>query len=286
MKTTQTIQEVREIIASARSMGKSIGFVPTMGSLHAGHLSLVEKARQQCEFVVVSIFVNPTQFNDSDDFEKYPRDPKNDLEICRSASVDLVFCPEPSQMYPHPQLTWVQVRDLTQNLCGEFRPGHFDGVTTVCSKLFNIVCPDRAYFGMKDYQQLAVIRRMVKDLNLPLEIVPCPTVREVDGLAVSSRNLYLSEIHRKEATLIHTALEKCRTMVEKGYNNAKSLIGAMQNILSASSMIEIQYIRIVDSETLEDVDMIEKKALAAVAVKIGSTRLIDNTLLEPSTQGG
>lgn len=284
MKVVETIEQVREIVGHARTMGKNIGFVPTMGSLHAGHLSLIEKARKQCDFVVVSVFVNPTQFSEGEDYEKYPRNRKNDLEMCRSASVDLVFCPEETQMYPRPQLTSIHVRDLTQNLCGQFRPGHFDGVTTVCTKLFNIVGPDKAYFGMKDFQQLAVIRRMVSDLNMPLEVVACPTVREIDGLAVSSRNLYLSEIHRKEATLIHTALDKCREMVHKGYNNAKSLVGAMQNVLSASSMIEIQYVRIVDGETLEDVEIVEKKALAAVAVKIGSTRLIDNTILEPPAQ--
>lgn len=280
MKVVETIELARKSIREARKAGKSIGLVPTMGALHAGHLSLIEHARKRCDFVAVSIFVNPTQFGPNEDYERYPRDISSDTEMCREAKVDLLFAPAVEQMYPEPQMTWVHVDTITDKLCGQFRPDHFRGVTTVCSKLFNIVEPDAAFFGQKDAQQVTVIRRMVRDLNIPLEIVVCPTVREIDGLAVSSRNLYMPELHRKEATLIYHALTKCRDMVSRGYDNCRSLIGAMRNILSASSLIEIEYIKIVDMDSLEEIEIIKDKALAAIAVRIGSTRLIDNIILE------
>ncbi len=202
MEVAKTIESVRSLVETARSGGKIIGLVPTMGALHVGHISLIEAAVEKCGFVVVSIFVNPTQFVPGEDFEKYPRPLEADLEICKKAGTDVVFAPTPEQMYPAENVTWVSVEKLTESLCGQFRPGHFRGVTTVCTKLFNIVAPDIAYFGQKDAQQAIVIRRMAADLNMPFEIVICPTAREPNGLAISSRNKYLTERQKKDAANI------------------------------------------------------------------------------------
>ncbi|RKY09155.1 MAG: pantoate--beta-alanine ligase [Planctomycetota bacterium] len=279
MESATTIEQVRQSVAAARTAGKRIGFVPTMGALHAGHVSLIEAAIGRCGYVVVSIFVNPTQFGPGEDFDKYPRDLEADMSICKQAGVDLIFAPSASEMYQKENITWVSVDKLTLNLCGKFRPGHFRGVTTVCAKLFNIVQPDIAFFGQKDAQQALVIKRMVADLNMPLQIVVCPTVREPDGLAVSSRNKYLSAEERKDAVLLSAALAECEKLVAAGQRSCEALIEAMRKIISESSKAQIEYISIVDTETLADIDVIEGRALVALAVKIGSTRLIDNVII-------
>ncbi len=282
MELAKTIESVRGLVKAARSGGKTIGFVPTMGALHIGHISLIEAARKNTDFVVVSIFVNPAQFGPGEDFEKYPRPLNADLEICKKVGVDVVFTPTAGQMYPTENLTWVNVEKLTEPLCGRCRPGHFRGVATVCTKLFNIVVPDTAFFGQKDAQQTAVIKKMVADLNLPLEIVVCPTVREKSGLAVSSRNRYLTEQEKKDAASIYKSLQKCREMVKAGILEAEQIITEMRKILSKVSSIE--YISIVDAQTLQNIDKIEGRTLVAVAVKIGATRLIDNILIDAASQ--
>jgi len=280
MEFVKTIQSVRKLVKAARDEGRKIGFVPTMGALHIGHISLVEAAVKKCDFVVVSIFVNPTQFSPSEDFEKYPRPLEADLEICKKAGVDVVFAPATEQMYPQENLTWVNVEKLTEQLCGRFRQGHFRGVTTVCAKLFNIVAPDVAFFGQKDAQQAIVIKKMVADLNMPLEIIVCPTVRESSGLAVSSRNQYLTEQEKKDAANIYKSLEECRKLIESGIKDCGEIVAKMHEILVNIPSIKIEYISIVDAETAQPIDNIIGRVLAAVAVKIGSTRLIDNILLD------
>jgi pantoate--beta-alanine ligase len=284
MKVAKTIESVRNLVKAARSKGKIIGFVPTMGALHIGHISLIEAAAKKCDFVVVSIFVNPTQFGPGEDFEKYPRPLKADLEICRKAGVDVVFAPSPQQMYPGENLTWVNVEKLTEQLCGQFRQGHFRGVATVCAKLFNVVALDIAFFGQKDAQQAIVIKQMVADLNMPLEIVVCPTVRQADGLAVSSRNQYLTEQEKKDATLIYKSLQKCQKLIEDGVIDSKTIINQMRKIIQQAPSIKIEYISIVDADTLQELKKITGKVLTVVAVKIGSTRLIDNILLDVNKQ--
>lgn len=280
MEVAETIQSIRSLIKAARDNGKNIGLVPTMGALHIGHISLIEAARKKCTYVVVSIFVNPAQFVPGEDFDKYPRPFEADLDICKKSGVHAVFAPATEQMYPVENLTWVNVEKLTKSLCGQFRPGHFQGVTTVCTKLFNIVAPDFAFFGQKDAQQAIVIRRMAADLNIPLEIVVCPTVRESNGLAVSSRNKYLSEHQKKDAANIYKSLKKCHQMIDSGVNDASEIIGEMRKILQHVPSIEIEYISIVDAETLRNIDHIVGKVLTAVAVRIGPARLIDNILLD------
>jgi len=280
MKVAKTIELVRSLVKAARSSGKTVGFVPTMGALHTGHISLIEAAVKQCDFVVLSIFVNPTQFVPGEDFEKYPRPLDADLQVCEKAGVDVVFVPTTEQMYAAENLTWVNVEKLTDTLCGRFRPGHFRGVTTVCAKLFNIVAPDVAFFGQKDAQQAVVIKRMVADLNMPLDIVVCPTVRQNDGLAVSSRNQYLTDQQKQDATLIYKSLQECRQMVETGTTEAQKIITRMRQVLNRRPSIEIEYISIVDAETLRELDRVVGRVLVAVAVKIGPARLIDNILLD------
>jgi pantoate--beta-alanine ligase len=280
MEVVKTIQAVRNMVSSARYEGGKIGLVPTMGALHTGHVSLIESAVKDCDFVVVSIFVNPTQFGPGEDFEKYPRPLEADLNICRRADVDAVFAPEPEQMYPTENLTWVIVEKLTEPLCGRSRPGHFRGVTTVCAKLFNIIAPDAAYFGQKDAQQAIVIKRMVADLNMPLEIIVCPTVREPNGLAVSSRNQYLTEQQRIDAAKIYKSLQTCRKLIDAGTTETSRIVTEMQKILQQIPSGQIEYVSIVDAETLQNVDKIAGKILAAVAVKVGPSRLIDNILVD------
>jgi pantoate--beta-alanine ligase len=284
MEIAKTIQTVRSLVKEARTKGKKIGLVPTMGALHIGHISLIEKAKQQADFVVVSIFVNPTQFGPGEDFEKYPRPLQGDLEICRNTGVDVVFTPTAEQMYPQENLTWVNVEKLTEQLCGQFRPEHFRAVATVCAKLFNIVEPDFAFFGAKDGQQAIVIKRMVADLNMPLKIVICPTVRQPNGLAVSSRNQYLTENQKKDATLIYKSLQKCRAMINAGVKDTQEIATQMRKILQQAPSIKIEYVSIVDAETLQAIDHIAGSILAAAAVKIGSARLIDNILVDTGKQ--
>jgi pantoate--beta-alanine ligase len=280
METVKTINEVRAKVACARKEGKIIGFVPTMGALHTGHLSLMQQARSECDYVVVSIFVNPTQFGPGEDFDAYPRDLETDGAKCESAGVDLIFAPTVDQMYPVKNRCWVTVEGkLSEGLCGAGRPGHFRGVTTVCTKLFNIVRPDIAFFGQKDAQQVAVLKAMVQDTNLPLEIRVCPIIREKNGLAMSSRNDYLTDLQRKEAAILYKSLCKCRELYESGCRDATMLKNAIRATLESCPDAKIEYIELVDFETLEPVDTVRGTALAAIAVKIGPARLIDNILL-------
>ncbi|MHC4680291.1 MAG: pantoate--beta-alanine ligase [Planctomycetota bacterium] len=280
MEVTKTIESIRSLVKAARSEGKKIGLVPTMGALHIGHISLIEAAVKNCDFVAVSIFVNPTQFGPGEDLEKYPRPLEADLEMCRRAGVDVVFAPAPDVIYPGENLAWVTVEKLTEPLCGRSRPGHFRGVTTVCAKLFNIVAPDVAYFGQKDAQQAIVVERMVVDLNMPLRIVICPTVREPSGLAVSSRNQYLSAQQKKDAAKIFQSLQECRRMIDAGATESQQIIARIREILQQVPSMEIEYISIVDAGTLESVERIGGKVLVAVAVNVGPARLIDNILLD------
>ncbi len=284
MEVVKTITEVRSLVKSAREQGKTIGLVPTMGALHVGHISLIERSVRDGCFTVVSIFVNPTQFTPGEDFEKYPRSLNTDLKICKDNKVDLVFVPTAEEVYGKEMLTWVNVEKLTEPLCGKFRPGHFRGVTTICAKLFNIVIPDVAYFGQKDAQQAIVIKKMVADLNMPLEIIACPTVREPNGLAVSSRNQYLSPDERKDAACLYNALQRCEQMAKSGITHTPQLIAEMRKIIEAAPTVkQIDYIEIVDTHSLQPLEKITDKALLALAVKIGATRLIDNILIDTTS---
>jgi pantoate--beta-alanine ligase len=279
MKVVEKIKNLKELIAQAKAAGKKIGFVPTMGALHAGHFSLIKAAKEQTDFVVVSIFVNPTQFGPAEDFDKYPKTLDADTAGCEKLGVDIIFVPSISEIYPSKNLTWVNVEKLTEPLCGKSRPGHFRGVATVCAKLFNIVEPDIAFFGQKDAQQSIVVKQMIADLNMPLQIVVCPTVRESDGLAMSSRNKYLNAEERKDAALIYAALQEAELFIKAGHRKSSELIGEMEKILKISSRIKIEYISILDSRTLEEIDRAKGKVLIAIAAKLGQARLIDNIIL-------
>jgi pantoate--beta-alanine ligase len=276
MYTTNTVREIREALGSARKSNKTIGLVPTMGALHAGHETLIRSARKGAGVVVVSIFVNPLQFGPNEDYAKYPRALPKDLQICEQAGVDLVFAPPAEEMYPLPQLTIVEVTRVSDHLCGPFRPGHFRGVATVVLKLFNIVQPDRAWFGEKDMQQLAIIRRMVADLNLPIEIIGVPTVREPDGLALSSRNQYLSPEERKAAPALYRALQQASSLIRSGERDAKKIREAGMAILSEEPLVRVEYLEIVDPNEMQPVSGISGPVRVAAAIRIGNTRLIDN----------
>jgi pantoate--beta-alanine ligase len=281
MKIAKTIKSVRTAVKTARKAGRTIGLVPTMGALHRGHISLIERAMKHGDFIVVSIFVNPTQFGPKEDLAKYPRPLRDDLLICKDNGVDVVFVPSAKEMYREEELAWVSVDKISEPLCGRLRPGHFRGVATICAKLFNIVQPDFAYFGQKDAQQLAVIKRMVADLVIPLKIVGCPTVRDTDGLALSSRNRYLSPEQRKDAICINRSLKIAREMIEAGQTNPKTITGKIRRIITAvTSLSSIDYISIVDVDTLQDVNHIKGRVLIAVAARFGSTRLIDNLTVD------
>jgi pantoate--beta-alanine ligase len=279
MKLVCTISAVREAVAAARGDGSAIGLVPTMGALHEGHLALVRRAREQCGFVGVSIFVNPTQFGPAEDLTRYPRALDADSEMCREAGVDLIFAPDAQEMYPDAFDSWVEVGGVTEMLEGEFRPGHFRGVATVCLKLFNIFQPDRAYFGLKDYQQLAVIRKMARDLDLPSEIVPIETVREPDGLAISSRNRYLSPDQRRAALVLSKSLAEAKAAFDSGERDASAIQSLVQACLNSEPLAAIDYAVVVDAETLLPIERIGRPAVILLAVRIGATRLIDNLLL-------
>lgn len=276
MKTVYTIKEVRDNIKEWKKQGLTIGLVPTMGYLHEGHKSLIERAAKENDRVVVSDFVNPIQFGPKEDLAVYPRDLSRDEAVCMEGGAALLFNPEPSEMYFKDAETYVNVDEITEVLCGARRPGHFRGVCTVVSKLFNIVTPDRAYFGEKDAQQLAVIKRMVRDLNFDIEIVGCPIVREADGLAKSSRNTYLTEEERKAAVILNLSLKKAREALENGERSSDKLIEIIKSKIEKEPLSNIDYVEIVDSENLEKVSVINKSVLIAIAVYIGKTRLIDN----------
>ena len=273
----KSIDEMKQIVKKLKQEDKSIGFVPTMGYLHEGHISLMRCSKKNNDITVVSIFVNPIQFGVNEDLDRYPRDLERDLQICKKEGVDYVFHPSVEEMYPEGFSTYVIVKGLTERLCGAYRPGHFKGVTTVVNKLFNIVQPDRAYFGEKDYQQLKVIQRMVKDLNMNVQVIGCPIVREPDGLAMSSRNKYLSPEERKAALSLSKALFKAKELFESGETDINKIRKEMEKIiLSHPEIKEIQYIEFVDAETLEPKEKLEKGTVIALAVFIGNTRLIDN----------
>ena len=278
-QVVRSIEDTRALCNAAREAGKTIGLVPTMGALHEGHLSLVRRAAAETDYVVVSVYVNPTQFGPAEDFDAYPRQLREDAEAAGAAGAHAIFAPTDQAMYADGFCTYVTQERLTEPLCGARRPSHFRGVTTVCTKLFNIVRPHRAYFGLKDYQQCAVIRRMVADLNMDLEIVPCATVREPDGLAMSSRNKYLSPEERQQATCLREALSRAQELAAGGERRAAALIEAMTDVIQARPAAKIDYVEIVHPDTLERVDTIEGRAAAVLAVFVGQARLIDNDVL-------
>lgn len=279
MKTVGTVQELRQFLRPLRD--RRIGLVPTMGYLHEGHVSLIRRARKECDVVVLSVFVNPLQFGPREDYDRYPRDLDRDARIAEQTGVDVLFAPSVEEMYPEKPLTTVTVSRLTDRLCGASRPGHFDGVATVVAKLFHIVEPDRAYFGLKDAQQVAVVERMVRDLHFPVEIIPCPTVREKDGLAVSSRNVYLSEEEREQATVLSAGLREVAEKVQAGeMTRSRQVIDYLQGRISSKPLARIDYVDVLTYPDLTPVDALQgQRILVAVAVHFGSTRLIDNVIL-------
>lgn len=280
MQIVNTIAEVKNIIKNWRKQGLTIGLVPTMGFLHEGHQSLMAQAKQQNDRVIVTIFVNPIQFGPQEDLASYPRDLERDTRACQHMAVDLVFCPTVDEMYDPDFSTYVNVNGITDELCGKKRPGHFKGVCTVVTKLFNITQPDHAYFGQKDAQQLAVIKRMVNDLNFDITVVGCPIIREADGLAKSSRNSYLSPQERTAALCLSQAITYAQTLISQGERSSKHLIATMQQHIKKQSLASIDYIEVVDFQTLKPVEYIQKTVLVALAVYIGKTRLIDNFIYE------
>ncbi|MGD0570454.1 MAG: pantoate--beta-alanine ligase [Candidatus Sulfotelmatobacter sp.] len=282
MKICETIENMRSACRAARASGKRLGFVPTMGALHEGHLSLVRAAKTSCDLVAASIFVNPAQFGPNEDLAKYPRDFERDRDLLQREGVELLFAPSVEEMYPAGAVTWVTVGELSSRLDGLSRPGHFRGVTTVVAKLFHIVEPDAAFFGQKDAAQLAIIRRMVRDLNFPVEIVACPIVREPDGLAMSSRNAYLDPLQRKQALVLYRSLTKVRKLWDAGERDAAKLAAAGREEVEEKS-VRLDYFEIVDAQSLEPVENVAKGALVAVAAYVGPTRLIDNLVLPALT---
>jgi pantoate--beta-alanine ligase len=280
MKIAYTINEAKETVRTWKKAGHSIGFVPTMGFLHGGHQSLIRRAARENDKTVVSIFVNPTQFAPSEDFEGYPRDFRADAALCRETGADLIFCPDAAEMYPSDFVSFVDMDGLTRELCGKSRSTHFRGVCTVVNKLFNIIAPDRAYFGQKDAQQCAVISKMVSDLNMDTEIVCCPIVRERDGLAMSSRNIRLNPAERAAARVVSLAVSEGERLLASGERDAGKLRAVMRAIVEAEPLVRIDYIEIVDGKSIEKLDVARGLVLGAIAVFIGKTRLIDNFMLE------
>ncbi len=279
MKIINEIGKMKVYSRIMRKDSKSIGFVPTMGYLHDGHVSLIKNARKQNDMVILSIFVNPIQFAPSEDYEKYPRDAARDEEIARKEGVDVIFYPNKEDMYPKGYSTYVEVENLTDNLCGLSRPGHFKGVTTVVMKLFEITKPDIAYFGQKDAQQAIVIKKMVSDLNMDITTKVLPTVREPDGLAMSSRNECLNKKEKENAIVLYQALKKAEVLFSDGERNSKKIIDSMRDLINAKDTAKIDYIKVVDLDTVKDITQIKDKALIALAVFIGKTRLIDNIIV-------
>ncbi|MBV6393851.1 MAG: Pantothenate synthetase [Anaerolineales bacterium] len=277
MQISSLIPETKSIRLSFKG---TVGLVPTMGYLHEGHLSLVQRAKRECDHVVATIFVNPTQFGANEDLSKYPRDFERDRDLLESLGVDLLWSPTAEIMYPPGYQTWVEVEALTRGLEGAMRPGHFRGVATVVAKLFNVIQPDKAYFGQKDAQQAAVIRRMVADLNFPLEVIVCPTHREADGLAMSSRNVYLNPQEREAATVLFRALSAAKDLYEAGERDAEKLRGRMKEVLSSEPLAQTQYVSCADYDSLEELDAVSGKTLLSMAVFFRKTRLIDNFVLE------
>lgn len=281
MQIVTSKDELRVAVQAARRAGRTIGLTPTMGALHAGHLSLVEASRRGGDFTAASIFVNPAQFGPHEDFQRYPRPLDADLAALRAAGTDLAFVPDTAEIYGPRHAAFVEVGAIAEPLEGRFRPGHFRGVATVVLKLFNMTAPDRAYFGQKDYQQTLVVRRMIDDLDLPIEVHVCPTVREPDGLAMSSRNAYLTADERRQALVLYRALRRAAQLVATGQLDAAIIHAAMQDCFAGAPQVKVEYLAIVDRETLQPLAFIDRPALAAVAGRVGETRLIDNELLDP-----
>ncbi len=275
----RVVHRIAEMRALREELPEPVGFVPTMGALHEGHLALVRRARSENESVIVSIFVNPTQFGPQEDFATYPRDFQRDLNLLRAEGVDVVFAPEAEEMYPPGFSTWVEVEGLTERLEGAFRPGHFRGVATVVAKLFNITSPTRAYFGQKDAQQALVLKRMVADLNFGLELIVVPTVREPDGLAMSSRNVYLTPEERRSATILWRALSEAKKLWEEGERDAERLRRQMRELIQSEPRAQLEYVSVADAESLEELSEIDRPALVSLAVRLGRARLIDNITL-------
>ena len=280
MNISGSISEVRQIVKEWRKEGLTVGFVPTMGYLHEGHKSLIDKAVKENDRVVVSVFVNPIQFGPTEDLASYPRDLERDAKLCEEAGANLIFHPEKEEMYFDDFSSFVEVQGVSKGLCGKSRPIHFRGVCTVVTKLFNIVKPDRAYFGQKDAQQLAVVKRMVRDLNMDIEIIGCPIIREEDGLAKSSRNTYLSPEERKAAVILSKSLKLGKEAIEAGERDSKKIIDIITNNINTEKLAKIDYVEVVDPLSIENIDKIEDSALLAMAVYIGKTRLIDNFIYE------
>jgi pantoate--beta-alanine ligase len=276
MRIIRSISQMRKISGALKRKGRTIGFVPTMGALHAGHLSLIRQCRKDNDITAVSIFVNPIQFGPKEDLKRYPRPFRKDVSLCQKEKVDLIFYPRAADMYPQDFKTSVEVKELGDLLCGAFRPGHFRGVATAVSKLFNIVGPDIAYFGQKDAQQAAIIERLARDLNFPLKIKVLPTVREIDGLALSSRNVYLSGKERQDSLVLSKALGLARELIRHGQRNAPRIISRIRALILAKKSAQIEYIAIVDNRDLRPVKIINENCLIALAVRFGKTRLIDN----------
>ena len=281
MKIIKSARDTHKEIQSLKKENKSIGFVPTMGALHDGHLSLVSQSLQENDITVVSIFVNPLQFGENEDLDNYPRPFDSDRQLLENPGIDILFYPPVEEMYPPDNLTRVIIKKLPDYLCGAKRPGHFEGVATVVTKLFNIVTPDRAYFGQKDYQQLQIIKRMVRDLNVPVEIIGCPIVRERDGLAMSSRNIYLDQPAREAALSLSRALGEARSLFEEGERRPDVLLSAVRRTVSSCPLVVLEYAEVRDAEDLSPVATVKKQAVLALAARVGRARLIDNILLEP-----
>jgi len=279
MKLIRNIKQMSLFSRQARLQGKTIGFVPTMGALHEGHLSLIRCARKENDIVVLSIFVNPIQFGPKEDLRKYPRGLKRDTLLCKKEGVDIIFYPGTKEMYPDDYKTYVAVEGLSNKLCGKFRPGHFKGVATAVIKLFNIVSPNIAYFGQKDAQQSIIIQKMSRDLNLPVKIKVIPTMREIDGLAMSSRNAYLSPPERKEAAILYLALRLAKKLIKQGNKNSADIIRKMKQMIEKKKAVKVQYIALVDLSNLNPKNIIKGNILIALAVWVGKTRLIDNTII-------
>ena len=279
MKIIESIQEMKETSQALRAEGKKIVFVPTMGYLHNGHLTLMREGKNVGDILVTSIFVNPTQFGKGEDLERYPRDFERDKRMCEGESVDILFVPNAREIYPDGYQTYVEVEGITKNLCGASRPGHFRGVATVVTKLFNIVRPHYAIFGEKDFQQLVTIKRLVKDLNMDIDVIGMPIVREADGLAMSSRNSYLNQKEREAAGGLYRGLKLAKDLFDKGERCAALILNEAKRVVEIEPLTEIEYVKLVDIGTMKDVDMVEDEALLAIAVRIGKTRLIDNIVL-------
>lgn len=280
MDIIRDIPPLKEKIKNTKETGKTIGFVPTMGYLHQGHLSLIKAARKECDFVVVSIYVNPIQFGAGEDFEEYPRDLTRDAQLSQEVGVDLIFAPSDRAMYPGGYATFVDVERLTEGLCGKNRPGHFKGVTTVVTKLFNLVEPHKSYFGQKDAQQALVLKKMVEDLNMNVELKIMPTLREPDGLAMSSRNSYLSPEEREAGQALFKSLSRAEKMIVQGIRESKEIIFHMMEILQKEDLLDVEYIEIVDTKNLEKIEKLQGEVLIALAARAGKTRLIDNIMVE------